>query len=366
MSATMTVKMTMTGSMRAARLRWALAAAMAIGAAAGVRAADEPPAAAASGAEAPADPNRAVWEAARAAARNGPQDIDLGAQAVLHLPDGETFIPQPQATKLLQAMGNPGDDPNLQGLVFPGADDHRWFMTVRFQPAGYVKDDDAKDWNADEMLKSFRDGTEEANKARAKMGTPGLEILGWAQKPTYDAALHRLVWAMSLKELGAPADSPRDVNYNTYALGRDGYYSLNLITAESELEALKPVSQAQLEALQYKDGKRYADFDAKTDHVAEYGLAALVVGVAAKKLGLIAMGGLFFAKFAKVILITLAALGGGFAKFFRRKPAPPPPAQPTAFESTQMQTQVLDTVAAPLSELPAPPPPADGSGPPPR
>ena len=72
-------------------------------------------------------------------------------------------------------------------------------MTIHFESSGYVKDDDAKDWNADDLLKSYREGTEEANKGRTKMGVPALEILGWAEKPAYDAATHRLVWAMSSK-----------------------------------------------------------------------------------------------------------------------------------------------------------------------
>jgi len=55
--------------------------------------------------------------------------------------------------------------------------------------------------------------------------------------------------------------------------------------------------------------------------VAEYGLAALVVGVAAKKLGLIAAAGLFFAKFAKVILLALAGVGALATKFFKGRKA---------------------------------------------
>ena len=38
--------------------------------------------------------------------------------------------------------------------------------------------------------------------------------------------------------------------------------------------------------LDYNSGKRYEDFNASTDHIAEYGLAALIGGIAAKKLGL--------------------------------------------------------------------------------
>ena len=64
-----------------------------------------------------------------------------------------------------------------------------------------------------------------------------------------------------------------------------------------------------LAALDYKPGERYADFNASTDRVAEYELAALIGGVAAKKLGLLAVIGVALAKFWKVILIGVAVAG---------------------------------------------------------
>jgi len=266
---------------------------------------------------APQDEMQQAFAEAREASRAGPADIALASQAVLHLPANHFFVPQPQAGKLLNAMGNPGQDPRLHGLVFP-AGGGGWFMTVRFEDAGYVKDDDARDWNADELLKSYREGTEASNEARQKMGAPAIEILGWAERPAYDTGTHRLAWAMSSREKGAPAAAAQGVNYNTYALGREGYFSLNLVTDLAELPAHRPAAQALLAALDYQEGKRYADFK-EGDHVAEYGLAALVVGVAAKKLGLIALALAFFAKFAKLILIGLALIGGGAFKWLRRK-----------------------------------------------
>jgi uncharacterized membrane-anchored protein len=231
-------------------------------------------------------------------------------------------VPQPQATGLLHAMGNPGNDPRLQGLIFPTGEGASWFMTVRYEASGYVKDDDAREWNADDLLKSYREGTEASNEERVKLGVPALEIIGWAEKPAYDSAAHRLVWAMSSREKGAPADAPRGVNYNTYALGREGYFMLNLVTGLNELPQHKPAAHTMLQALDYKQGKRYADFDAKTDHVAEYGLAALVVGVAAKKLGFIALALAFLAKFAKVIVLGLAVMGGAAVKIFGKRKKP--------------------------------------------
>jgi uncharacterized membrane-anchored protein len=267
---------------------------------------------------------------AEAAAKKGPADIELTGQAVLRLPAGHQFVPQPQATQLLNAMGNPGKDPRLQGLIFPEGDGG-WFMTVRFESSGYVRDDDAREWNADDLLKSYREGTEASNDERVKLGVPAIEIIGWAEKPAYDATAHRLVWAMSSRDKGASADAPQGVNYNTYALGREGYFSLNLVTALNELPQHKVAAHKLLEALEYNQGKRYADFDVKTDHVAEYGLAALVVGVAAKKLGLIALGLAFFAKFAKLIVLGVALLGAAFVKFFgwRKKAASNPATAPT-------------------------------------
>jgi uncharacterized membrane-anchored protein len=279
-------------------------------------------------AAAPDDPKQ-PFEQARLAAVAGPADVPLADKGTLKLPAGHAFVPQPQAGKLLQAMGNPGEDPRLLGLVFPQSD-AGWFMTLRYEDSGHIKDDDARDWNADELLKSYREGTDASNEERLKMGASAIEVLGWAEKPAYDAATHRLVWAMTSREKGAPANEPQGVNYNTYVLGREGYFTLNLVTGLQELPAHKPAAQTMLAALDFKEGQRYADFNSGTDRMAEYGLAALVVGVAAKKLGLIAVVGLFLAKFAKVIFLALAVGGAGFMKFFKRKPKP---ASPVAAET---------------------------------
>jgi uncharacterized membrane-anchored protein len=268
------------------------------------------------------DPRKQAYEDARQASVAGPADVPLAAKALLKLPEGHAFVPQPQAGKLLNAMGNPGQDPRLLGLIFPKGDGG-WFMTVRYEDSGHIKDDDAKDWNADDLLKSYREGTEASNEERVKMGVPAMEIIGWAEKPGYDAATHRLVWAMSSRDKGAPATEEQGVNYNTYVLGREGYFMLNLVTGLKELPAHKPAAHSMLSALSFNEGQRYADYNASTDRTAEYGLAALVVGVAAKKLGFIAAAGLFFAKFAKVILLGLAGLGVVATKLFKRKDKAP-------------------------------------------
>jgi uncharacterized membrane-anchored protein len=290
-----------------------------------------------------------VFADATAAAKTGPQSIALSGQGSLKLPAGYHFIAQPHATRVLNAMGNPGEDPRLQGLIFP-VDQASWFMTVRFESSGYIKDDDAKDWNADDLLKNIREGTEANNSERKKMGVPELEILGWAEKPAYESATHRLVWAMSSKERGAPATDNQGVNYNTYALGREGYFSLNLVTDLPDLPKHKVHAATMLTALEFDNGKRYADFNASTDRVAEYGIAALVAGVAAKKLGLLAIVFAFLAKFAKVIFVALAVFGGGIFKFFGRKKNDTPPADMRANEPSSEAQPAHTHLEASVSE----------------
>ncbi|WP_165909616.1 DUF2167 domain-containing protein [Variovorax guangxiensis] len=257
----------------------------------------------------------AAFKAAKAVQKVGPVDITLRDQAHLHLPAGYVWVPTPAAAQLMRSMGNRTDDTFI-GAIFP-ADDADWMAVVKFVKEGYIKDDDAKDWNADDLLKSLKEGTEAANEERAKRGIPSIEVTGWAQKPQYDASSHRLVWSALSKRKGG-TDGDQGVNYNTYALGREGYLSLNLITNAKDLDKYKPDASKLLGAIQYDDGKKYADFNASTDKVAAYGLAALVAGTAVKKLGLFAVIAAFLAKFAKLAVVAGGAALWGIAKLFKR------------------------------------------------
>jgi uncharacterized membrane-anchored protein len=261
------------------------------------------------------DPNKAVWQAAFAAMEHGPSTVALQNQAKLALPEGYGFVPREQGAKLMDVLGNQTDE-RFIGLIFPDAEESNWFVTVDYEPSGYIKDDDAKDWNAAELLQNLKDGTEAGNEHRRDLGVPEIQVTRWVEKPAYDAQNHRLVWSAEAREKGGQDPDPT-VNYNTYVLGREGYVSLNLITNSSTVESDKPAAQELLAAVNFNEGKRYTDFNASTDKVAAYGLAALIGGIAAKKLGLLAAAGVFIAKFAKLILVGLAAAGGAIAKFFK-------------------------------------------------
>jgi uncharacterized membrane-anchored protein len=262
---------------------------------------------------------KAAFAAARAAMQAGPADVRLADQATLHLPAKYVFIPQAQALRLLKAMGN-RPSPDTLGMVFPQEGEENWFVVVRYVSSGYIKDDDARDWKADELLASIKEGTAEANKERRQRGIPEMEVVGWVERPAYDAATHRLVWSLSSRDKGAPASEEQGVNYNTYMLGREGYISMNLVTGMNAVEGLKPTARELLASLDFTKGKSYAEFNASTDRVAEYGLAALVGGIAAKKLGFFALLAAFFAKSIKLVILAVAGIGAMAVKFFRRSP----------------------------------------------
>jgi len=266
-----------------------------------------------------AAPNGTSDEGYARSVQRGPRTIALRDQATLALPAGFGYLPTEEASKLMQAMGN-DVDANFIGLIVPlGQED--WMVSVDYDPAGYIKDDDAKNWKSEDLLQNLKDGTEAGNERRAKLGIPALEVTRWIEPPAYDSVKQRLVWSIEAREKNAAAGADNTVNYNTYVLGRDGYISLDLITSAAQIEAEKPIARKLLAAVSFGTGKRYADFDSSTDKVAAYGLAALVGGLAAKKLGLLAVAGVFIAKFFKIILVAVLAGGAMIRKFFTRKRA---------------------------------------------
>ena len=272
---------------------------------------------------------------------HGPADVPLADQARLALPDGFGFIPQAEAANVMKSMGNTTGERFL-GLIVPLAQAQRaqaqraqaqaqapalaqaqaqarnWLVSVEFDKAGYIKDDDARKWDAKALLQSLKEGTAAGNDRRAEQGIPAIEVTRWVEPPAYDSASHRLVWSAEAR-LRDGADPDPTINYNTYVLGREGYISLDLITTVSAVDTDKSAALQLLAAVQYNPDKGYGDFKSSTDKVAAYGLAALVAGVAAKKLGLIAVFGAFLVKFAKVFAIAGLAGGGGLWRWLKAR-----------------------------------------------
>lgn len=249
----------------------------------------------------------------------GPTEAKLGDQALLKLPKGYRFLGAQETQQLLKQMGNFPSGSEL-GLITSAIEGQQWFMVVRYIDAGYVKDDEAANWDADALMASIKEGTEEDNKTRQSQGFPPLVIRGWEEKPHYDKAANKVVWAISAQERETVG-----VNYNTLALGRQGYLSMNMVGSLEELPTLKPHVGLLLSNVEFIEGKRYSDFDSTTDKVAAVGLSALIAGAAIKS-GLLAKLWAFIIPLViagkKLLMLLVIALGGLAAKYFKKKPKP--------------------------------------------
>ncbi len=249
----------------------------------------------------------------------GPTEAKLGDQARLKVPQGYRFLGAQETQLLLKQMGNFPSGSEL-GLITSATDGQQWFMVVRYIDAGYVKDDEAANWDADALMASIKEGTEEDNKTRQAQGFPPLIIRGWEETPHYDKQANKVVWAISAQERESVG-----VNYNTLALGRQGYLSMNMVGSLEELPTLKPHVGLLLSNVDFIEGKRYSDFDSTTDKVAAVGLSALIAGAAIKS-GLLAKLWAFLIPLAvagkKLLMLLVIALGGLAAKYFKKKPAP--------------------------------------------
>ena len=277
-----------------------------------------PSAPAVSGRQAQMQEMDAAWRAALAASVRGPASVPLLDQAVIALPKGMIFVPKAEAARMIASHGGRTGS-TFVGLITSPAEDEPWIVTINYVPEGYVKDDDAAKLDADEILKDLRESNEDGNKDRVKRGFPPLQLLGWTAPPAYDAVTHRLTWSLKVKS-DDRADDEASINFNTRALGRGGYFSLNLVTSEERIGQDAKISAQLLSGLQFQDGKRYTDYNSATDRVAEIGLAGLIGVVAAKKLGLIAVVAAFAVKFAKVGLLAVVGLGAAARRLFRRSP----------------------------------------------
>lgn len=254
---------------------------------------------------------------------HGPAPVKLGNQATLNLPAGFDFVPKKPALAVMEHMGNNMDEENFYGLVIPADDNQKWFVAASFDDTGYVKDDDQSSIDPDKILASMQKGLKEDNEDRKSRGIPQMEIVGWVEKPHYDAKAHQLIWSIEARDVpvagGEPPSADNAVNYNTFALGRGGFISLNLVTSTTDVGNDKKVAAALLQNLSFDEGKKYENFDPKTDKVAEYGLMALIGGIAAKKLGLFALMAAMVAKSAKALIVLAIAGGAAVKKFFKRR-----------------------------------------------
>jgi uncharacterized membrane-anchored protein len=239
------------------------------------------------------------------------------AKARFNLDADFRYLDQADARRVLEDMwGNPPDE-DVLGMIVPRspglADDGSWAVVVTYADDGYVSDEDASKIDYTKLLHEMQEQTREANPEREKAGYGTLQLVGWAVPPRYDGASNKLYWAKELEFNGHPNHS---LNYDIRVLGRHGYLSLNAVSGMSELAQVREGMEKLLPMAEFEQGARYADHNPKTDKVAAYGVATLIGGGLAAKAGLFAKLGLLLAKFWKLLLIGVVALGGTVKKLF--------------------------------------------------
>ncbi len=228
----------------------------------------------------------------------GPTQVELGSKAKLKLAQGLGFLAEKDSAPFFELTGNlPSEGESI--LMANG-----WFAVFGYDDVGYVKDDEKLD--ADALLKELKSSDAPANEERRKRGLSELHTEGWAVPPHYDSETKHLEWGLKLRS----QDSPEPIiNYTVRLLGRSGFENVVLVTSPETLGQDVRALKVVLQGFDFNSGEKYSEFKAG-DHVAEFGLGALVLGGAAAAL---AKSG-----FWKTLLVALAAgwklvLGAGIA-----------------------------------------------------
>src|ERR1700677_81418 len=239
--------------------------------------------------------------------------------ATLNVPTNFYYLnAEDTKTVLVKFWGNPPTQvQDALGLLIPSdmspLEPGCWVVTISYSDDGYVKDGDADKINYDDLLKQMQKAIQEEDKARKDKGYPTMQLVGWAAPPRYDAATHKLYWAKEVKFDGEGEDT---LNYDIRILGRHGVLVLTAVSQMDQFPEIQKQTPQILSMVDFNQGNRYADFDPKVDKVAAYGIAALVAGGIAAKLGLFKMLLVFLVAAKKFIVIALVAVAAWFRKIF--------------------------------------------------
>lgn len=216
------------------------------------------------------EPARIIEELKKLAWQKGPAEGKIATRATLQVPPGYAFLDAKNTRRFLELMGNPPRDGHY--LIAPDSLD--WFAVFSFDEVGYVKDDEKID--AEALLKSLKEGDARGNEERKRLGMQPIYTDGWHVAPHYDAATRRLEWGMRLRD----ERGGQFVNYTSRLLGRSGVMSAVLVSSPQALNEDMKSFNRTLQGYDFVPGEKYAEFKSG-DKMAEYGLAALVVGGAA-------------------------------------------------------------------------------------
>ncbi len=236
----------------------------------------------------------------------GPSTGRLGDIGEINIPDGYRFTGRAGTQTVLKLTHNPPSGKEL-GTIIPSGG--KWFMIFEFEDSGYVKDND-RNLDANSILQNIKEGTEAANEQRKANGWKPFHVTAWETSPFYDPQTKNLTWAIRGR-----GDDPTDtgsVNHSIRVLGRRGTMNVDLVVDPAEYAETKPEFNTLMSGFSFSAGNRYADFRSG-DKVAKYGLAALIAGGT----GAVLLKTGLLAKFWKLIVLAVVAIGGFIKKLFK-------------------------------------------------
>ena len=243
--------------------------------------------------------------------------------ATINVPKGFKYLNGTESERVLTELwGNPpsGDDYKSLGMLFEESSsimsDSAIAINITYSKEGYIKDDDAKELDYDELLETMQNDIQEGNEYRTELGYEPLELVRWASQPYYDELNKKLHWAKELKFGEANINT---LNYNIRILGRKGFLELNAISSIDVLARVKENVDPILASVNFNEGHKYADFNPDIDKVAAYGIGGLIAGKLLLKAGILAKLGILLAKFWKIIAVGIIAFGAGIRKFLGSK-----------------------------------------------
>lgn len=231
------------------------------------------------------------------------QQLQMGTISKLKLKEGYAFLDGQNTKDYIKQYGGLPSDMEI-GAITPIDENEDWMVYFEYLESGHVLDDEKTEIDADALLESYKEGTEEGNKKLAKENQMTVE--GWLVPPAYNESLHSLTWSL----LAHDYQDNKFVNYNIRLLTRVGYISAILVSDPEHLDADRQKFEREvLPGLTIKPGQTYSDYDASSDKTSEYGLSGLILGgvglAVAKKVGLLATLLVFFKKFFIVLLAPL-------------------------------------------------------------
>ena len=257
------------------------------------------------------EPQNSREELSKLAWQKGPTQGAVAGKASVSVPRGYAFLDESNTRRFLELAGNPPSDGNY--MLAP--ETLNWFAVFSFDETGYIKDDEKID--PDDLLKKLKESDAAQNQERKKLGLQAIYTDGWEVPPHYDPDTKRLEWGVRLHSDGNEVD----VNYTSRILGRTGVMRAVLVSSPKTLAEDTKAFKAVLRDFKYSPGQDYAEYR-QGDKVAEYGLAALVLGGAAAvatKKGFWAILATSVAAFWKVLVGLGVAFTAAIRRFFSRK-----------------------------------------------